>query len=85
MAAFQDRDHRNIDHRNNKEEEVGARVRAEIKGQTEINHSISSPGPSHSDTEGNSHQLEERGATDRITIRITRTRERISDIISHIK
>ena len=83
--ALQDRDHRNIDHRNNKEEEAGARVRAEIKDPAEISRNTSSLGPSHSDIEGNSHQLEEPGTTGRITIRITRTKEKTIGIISHIE
>jgi len=68
--AFKDRDLRNIDNRDNTEKEAGARVRVEIIDKTEIKTSISSLGLSHSDTEGNSHQLEERGATGKITIRI---------------
>ena len=68
--AFQDRDLRNIDNRDNTEKEAGVRVRAEIKDQTEISNSISHQGLSRSDIEGNSHQLEERGATGRITIHI---------------
>ena len=78
--AFSDRDLRNIDIRDYTEKEVGARVRAEIKDITEIINRIISLGMSHTDIEGNSHQLEDRGTTGRITIR---TIKRSIDIMNH--
>jgi hypothetical protein len=80
--AIKDRDLRNIGIRDNTEKEAGARVHAEIIDQIKISNRIISPGMSHSDIEGNSHQLEERGTTGRITIRIIKG---ISDIMNPIE
>jgi hypothetical protein len=80
--AIKDRDLRNIGIRDNTEKEAGARVHAEIIDQIKISNRIINPGMSHSDIEGNSHQLEERGTTGRITIRIIKG---ISDIMNPIE
>jgi hypothetical protein len=67
-----DLDLRDIEIRDNIEKKVGVRVHAEIKDIKEIINNTSNPGQNHSDIgTGNSHKMEERGATGRITISST--------------